>query len=155
MRIHSDFLEASDLRLAARVAGIGFTRFEEKGSRTRDHAFDVIMTGSSPRRQNCRRSDGDYAATWDEWGVFLSLLFFLDPRALAGSKKNPAYASGAHFDWATGGRYRVGSGFDLAGSHKLHRWEFSGDCVTGAYAVHECQCGAVRRMTFDFDAISA
>jgi hypothetical protein len=134
MRMHSDFIEDLDVRKAARAAGVDFTRFDLKGSRTRDHAFDVILTGSSSRRQN---GGSDYAATWDEWGVFLGTLFALDPRMVT-----TPYESGAHFDWSTGGQYRDGASPDR---HKNHKWEWFGSSATGNYHAHECQCGAIRR----------
>lgn len=150
MKLHSDFLEASDLRLAARHAGVRFTTFEERGSRSRAARFDVILSGSSSRNQNFSRGSGNKAATWDEWGVFLAILFFLDPRMVS----TDHYSSGEHFDWATAGRYRLGSGFSLADQHRNHRWEYSGEAVTGAYSVHACTgCNAVRRFAFDFEAI--
>ena len=137
MRIHSDFVETVDLQKAAHRADVGFTRLGLHGSRTRDHAFDVILTGSSSRNQNMGGSDK--AATWDEWGIFLGTLFALDPHAVA----KGAYESGAHFDWATGGRYRDGV---LRGTdHKNHKWGWTGSSAGGNYHCHECNCGAIRR----------
>ena len=137
MRIHSDFIEEVDVRKAARLAGVSFTRFGLHGSRKRDHAFDVILTGSSPRRQNSNDCP-DFAATWDEWGAFLGHLFGLDPHAVT-----PYYESGEHFDWATGGQYRGGV---LPDRHKSHRWQYAGSSPTDSYHVSECQCGAIRRV---------
>ena len=136
MRIHSDFIEQIDVQKAAHLADVAFTRFSLKGSRTRDHAFDVILTGNSPRRQN---QGEDMAATWDQWGVFLQTLFTLDPKAVT-----PYYESAEHFAWATGNRY---ADFDLADDHvKGHNWDYSGESVTGSYHVSECRnCGAIRR----------
>jgi len=136
MRIHSDFIEDLDVRKAARRASVDFTRFDLKGSRSRDHAFDVILTGSSSRNQNM--GGPDKAATWDEWGIFLGTLFALDPAMVT-----PYYESADHFDWATGGRYRDGV---LRGeAHQNHKWEWTGSSAGGNYFVHECQCGAIRR----------
>jgi len=137
MRIHSDFLEEADVRKAARLAGVRFTRFGLHGSRKRRDggAFDVILTGSSPRRQN---GGSDYAATWDEWLVFLGTLYSLDPKMVT-----PYYEDADHFHWSTGNRFH---GFTLADQHVAgHRWEWAGDTATGSYAVHECKCGAIRR----------
>ena len=136
MRIHSDSIDALEIRKAARLAGVGFTRFDLKGSRTRKAAFDIILTGNSPRRQN---GGDDMAATWDQWGHFLNTLFTLDADMVT-----PYYANAEHFHWATGGRYA--GGFDLADDHvKGHKWQFSGDSAGGGYMVHECPCGAIRR----------
>lgn len=135
MRIHSNFIETDDIRKAARLAGVSFTRFGLHGSRKREAAFDVILSGSSPRRQN---QGEDMAATWDEWGHFLGTLFALDPHMVT-----PYYADAEHFHWMTGGRFQD---FDLSTQHAAgHRWERNGDSVTGSYHVSECKCGAVQR----------
>jgi hypothetical protein len=137
MRIHSDHLDELEIRKAARLAGVSFTRFSLHGSRSRAAGFDVILTGSSPRRQN---QGEDYAATWDEWGVFLNALFAIDEHAIAG---RGGYESAEHFHWSTGGRYRD---FDIADQHRAgHRWQWAGDSATGSYHMSECGCGAVRR----------
>lgn len=143
MRFHTDRITTADLYRAAERAGVGFTRLEEHGSRKRDHAFDFILTGSSPRRQNTRGMTDDHAATWDEWGIFLNDLFAVDPNAWTES-----YHSAEHFIWATGNRYL---GFGRLDQHINHKWEFSGRSATGAYMVHECACGAIRRFTDDFE----
>jgi hypothetical protein len=135
MRIHSDHLDAREVQKAATLAGVGFTRFSLHGSRSRAGAFDVILTGASPRNQN---GGSDKAATWDQWGVFLSTLFAVDPKMVT-----PYYADAEHFHWSTGNRYAE---FNLADDHvKGHKWEFSGDSAGGGYMVHECACGAIRR----------
>ena len=138
MHIHSDFLEPTDFRRARRAAGVGFTRFDVKGSRSRDRRFDVILTGSSPRNQNM--GGEDKAATWDEWGVFLGVLFDIDPAAHCGKH---SYQSGPHFHWATGNRYAAP--LPAVVRHRQHKWEWTGRNVTGSYTVNECQCGALMR----------
>jgi len=138
MRIHSDSIESLEVRKAARLAGVQFTRFSLHGSRSREAAFDVILTGSSPRNQNFSRGDADKAATWDEWGHFLGTLFALDPAMVT-----PYYSCADDFHWQTGARFHD---FDLSTQHAAgHRWCYSGDSVTGSYSVHECKCGAIRR----------
>lgn len=135
MRIYSNFLERSDVRKAARIAGVTFTRFDLTAARKRDQRFDVILSGDSPRRQN---GGEDMAATWDQWGHFLSIVFSVDEHAIAGH-----YENAEHFHWMTGGRFRD---FDRADDHvKGHRWGRSDECVTGAYHVAECPCGATQR----------
>lgn len=136
MRIHSNTLDALEIRKAARLAGVTFSRFDLKGSRKREAAFDVILSGASPRRQN---GGEDFAATWDQWGHFLGTLFAVDPAMVT-----PYYESAEHFHWSTGNRY---VSFDRADDHvKGHNWEWSGFTVTGSYHVSECRnCGAVRR----------
>lgn len=149
MRIHSDSISELEVRKAARIAGVNFTSLSLHGSRRRDHAFNVILTGSSPRNQN---GGPDKAATWDEWGVFLSRLFALDPAMFT-----PYYGSEDEFHWVTNGRFRGNvTGADFTHGH-THKWEFSGETLTGAYWVHECGgrngCGALMRRG-DFAAIS-
>ena len=136
MRIHSDSIEELDVRKAANLAGVSFTRFRLHGSRKRAGAFDVILTGSSPRRQN---GGGDHAATWDEWGHFLNTLFTLDPDMVT-----PYYENAEHFHWVTANRFR--GGFDLAEQHTAgHKWDWQGSSVAGTYSVASCKCGAINR----------
>lgn len=139
MKIHSDHLDILEVRKAATVAGVDFTRLGHKGSRSREFAFDVILTGSSPRRQN---GGEDPAATWDEWGIFLAALFTVDPDMVT-----TYYESAEHFHWSTGGRFLPGN---LRPSTQCtrragHKWEWTGQAMTGSYSVHECSCGAIRR----------
>jgi hypothetical protein len=136
MKIHSDALDELEIRKAARRAGVYFTKFEIGNSRSREQRFDIILTGSSPRRQNF---GDDMAATWDEWGIFLGILFDLDPQA-----HSERYESLDHFTWATGGRYADGSLTPLL-QHATHRWQHSDVVVTNTYYVSECKCGAIRR----------
>jgi choline dehydrogenase-like flavoprotein len=135
MRIHSDTLDGLELRKAANLAGVNFTRLSLHGSRKREAAFDVILTGDSPRRQN---GGEDMAATWDQWGIFLGALFATDADMVT-----PYYANAEHFHWVTGDRFK---NFDRAEDHvKGHKWRFAGDSVSGSYSVQECQCGAINR----------
>jgi hypothetical protein len=155
MRIHSDSISDLEIRKAARIAGVQFTRFGLHGSRSHEQAFDVILTGSSTRHQN---GGPDKAATWDEWGIFLGTLFNLDAAMVCGTVKRPIYASAEHFHWSTGGRYAgTPTAADFARAHN-HKWEFTGESMTGTYWVHECGgrngCGAVRRFG-DWEAVSA
>jgi hypothetical protein len=82
MRIHTDHLSESDIYTAARFARVDVVKLEAHGSRKRDHAFDVKLEGESRRAPNGGASGKGYAtgkaATWDQWGVFLSVLFDLD-----------------------------------------------------------------------------
>jgi len=136
MRIHSSALSTLEIRKAATVAGVGFSRLSEHGSRKRNGAWDVILHGDSPRNQN---GGDEKAATWDQWGMFLNTLFDLDPVMVT-----PYYADAEHFHWSTGNRY---VNFDRADDHrKGHKWEWAGDSAGGGYMVHECRCGAIRRM---------
>jgi len=142
MKIHSDSIESLDIRKAARFAAVGFTRFDLAGSRSREQAFDILLTGDSGRRQN---GGQDEAASWDQWGIFLGHLYRLDPNL-----KTPYYGSDEHFVWATGGRFTPD--FTAVDCHRQHKWGFGLQSVTGAYSVAECEgntrhegCGAVQR----------
>jgi hypothetical protein len=152
MRIHSNSLDSLEIRKAAGIAGVNFTRFSLHGSRSHEAAFDVILTGSSTRHQN---GGPDKAATWDEWGCFLGTLYRVDPEM-----KTPYYSGADEFHWKTNGRFAAPDmhGSDFARGHQ-HRWEFSGQAATGAYTVHECSrgrtaCFAVQRFG-DWSRVSA
>lgn len=144
MRIHSNSLDSLEIRKAARIADVAFTRFDLKGSRSHEGAFDLILTGASSRHQN---GGPDKAATWDQWGIFLGTLFSVDAEMLCGNLKRPIYADVDHFNWVTAGRFREITPADYVVGHN-HRWEFTGEAVTGAYSVHACKsndCLAVQR----------
>lgn len=146
MRIHTDKLTRADMLEAIKSAGVDFIRLEERGSRTRARAFDFILTGSG--RHGTQGSYGDMtdrapkSGTWDEWGIVLGELFRRDPAAVVPH----VYDSGEHFRWATGGRFDT---LTPAAQHIRHRWQYDGRCVTGAYYVSTCACGAVRRWMAD------
>jgi hypothetical protein len=131
MKIHTN-LDRDQLTAAARTAGVRFERFEQSGSRTHPRKFDVLLSGSSGRRANF---GGDFeAASWDEWGIFLNLIFRADPDARAGEY----YQAREHFRWATGHRFDT---LTPADQHRNHRWR-SHPTLPGQQG---CRCGAVRR----------
>lgn len=136
MRIHSDILTHADIYQATRAAGMTgvYTEREtDHGSRSRDHAFDVTLRGTSSRRPNWgtgdRGTDDGYAATWDEWGMFIESLFQADENAIIGM-----YSSYYAFQAYTGYRF---DDLTADAQHKSHNFNYSID--TGC---HECQCGA-------------
>ena len=81
MKIHSDILEHGHLvaTLPARV----YAKPLRCGSRKRDHGFIVYLEGSSPRRSQHDRDA--YAATWDEWGIWIAALYDIDTEAIIGT----------------------------------------------------------------------
>lgn len=91
MKIHTDSLEWRHLYMA--LGNIGAVpicgEFVERGSRSRARAFDarlyVIDQDALHRRRpnNNHAPNGRevFAATWDEWGVWIARLFALDPTA--------------------------------------------------------------------------
>ena len=83
MRIHTNTLTAEDIYDAARAAGAVVETCFRHGSRTHDHAYELKLTGNSRQRPNGGSYGADrdayaYAATWDQWGVVLGLLFDID-----------------------------------------------------------------------------
>lgn len=112
MRIHTSATEA-DLETAADLAGVNFVRVAEHGSRTRERAFEVILSGSSSQTI---QGGGRKAATWDEWGVFLAYLYGIDPDLCCW-----AYNSVHGFNTLTGGRFVNGWPNDAHGDHS---WEW-------------------------------
>lgn len=138
MKIHYNNLSARDFYNAAQKAGVDFERFDDKGSKSHKSAYDVILSGSSNRRPNSGKygASDSFAATWDEWGVFLAELYFKDPSVKAGD----AYMNQDHFNWSTGYRYT-----EAFTEHKNHKWFSNGESVTGSYYVSYCDCGASRR----------
>lgn len=102
MRIHTNTLTASDIYAAANKAGAVVATFSGHGSRSRARAFDVKLEGSSRRRPNGGASGAGtgYAATWDQWGMFLAELFAKD-----GSMFTPYDKSAEYFADRTADRF--------------------------------------------------
>ena len=158
---------ARTARPRLRIADPGFGAFSEHASRTHARAFEIQLSGDSSRGPNSGQfgaGDDRKAATWDQWGTFLSALFEVDPAARVGGAKSPIYIDRDHFHWSTGGRY-LGTPDDNGvrrvdaptgtfltagkGYHRQHKWTSGGSSVTGAYYVSECACGAiVRRVAY-------
>lgn len=86
MRIHTNENTMSNIMSAARMARVSLDVLESHNSKTHDAAFEVILSGASRRRQNTGKSsrEREFAATWDQWGVFLAFLFHIDPDMRAG-----------------------------------------------------------------------
>lgn len=155
MRIHTDNLTTGDLMDAAKIARVEID-WTSHGSRSRDHAFEVRLTGESRRRPNSGQYGATrdaYAATWDQWGVFLAELFQRDATATIPS----AYRDGEAFANHTGDRSGApevvmtadgyAEEFKSYGwpedAHGDHRWEHAGrgreqSCTSAR------QCGAGR-----------
>lgn len=143
MKIHSDVLEITDLWDAARAAGprgAVLVEATRRGSRKRSHGFDVHLTGTSTRRPNNRgawQEWDNYAATWDEWGMFLAYLFEIDPNAIVPgvyeSKEDFQYKTDWRFDGLTPEQQHGGAG---------HRWEFYS---VGVFSCKDENCGAFMR----------
>lgn len=136
MRIYTDTLTADDVTAAATSRGMRrvVATLEPRGARKRARAFDVHLTGTSSRRPNDGHGNGShagYAATWDEWGMFLATLYEADPDMIA----HP-YTGAAHFHAATCGRFAtLTAPYQHGGGG--HRWQY-----VEALERHVCDCGA-------------
>lgn len=154
MRIHSDHITTGDIYTAARFARVDVVDLAEHGSRKRDHAFNVKLEGESRRRPNGGASGRDYAsgyaATWDQWGVFLAILFDIDPgmwtpyddgrdafrRRTFGRFEAPALGKGVSTNHnVVNGRgtddtsvtvHRLGSAYWPADAHGDHTFRYAG-----------------------------
>ncbi|QAU07325.1 hypothetical protein SEA_NOSILAM_84 [Gordonia phage NosilaM] len=126
------------------VTPLHFERCSTHGSRTHSRAFDVMLSGDATNHHNtgCYGAGNDYAATWDQWGLFLSELFARDEYI----RIPQIYHDAEHFHWATGDRYRREI-WTPAQYHRRHGWTFSGESVTGAYTVSECRADACAAIT--------
>lgn len=116
MRIHSDILTQHDLTIASNLAGTWHIRRTNHNSRKRAAAFDVALSGSSPSRAQADREQ--YAASWDEWGMYLAALYRRDPKMVT-----PYYADADDFHFQTHNRFRE---FDRSEHHNRHNWEHAG-----------------------------
>lgn len=147
MRIHTDTLTRRDIFDAAVIARVDLATFTSHGSRSRHHAYTIKLEGESRRRPNGGASGAGsgYAATWDQWGVFLGVLFDRDP-----SMVTPYYADADAFHWQTADRfadrsadvdYATGPVFWPSDAHGDHRFDFSGTPFQ-----QECtRCSAIKR----------
>lgn len=148
MKIHTS-LTSAEMYALTRGLPVSYHDLSGHGSRTAPRAFNVRLTGTGGLSNTGLYGAGDYSgATWDEWGAYFGRLYLADPAAVCGgSAARPVYAVAEDFHWQTGGRFK--SGEMPADTHPRHRWNYSGNSVTGSYAVHECgKCSAVtRRLT--------
>ena len=149
MRIHADNLTMLQVYAAAKVARAEL-EITFHGSRKRDHAFEVKLTGESRRRPNFHDGSDVYAATWDQWGVFLAELFAADS-----TLTTQYYVDAEAYANATADRFgapevKMGadgyySEFEAYGwpedAHGDHRFEFQG--TPGSTSC--TKCSAVRR----------
>lgn len=118
MRIHSDILCTGDFYDAARAAGVTNNHVSMHNSRSRDRAFDFSLRGDSARYPMGGDDGSGKAATWDQWGIFLSVLFARDPKATI----TKVYDGIAEFERKTFHRFSEGDvPVDMHGDHK---WEF-------------------------------
>ena len=91
MKIHSDILTPRTISeavpegcyLAEVYSGRagGFFDIVPEGSRKRERAYSVRLSGSGKRPMV---NLPDKSATWDEWGIFIAALYEIDPHAIVG-----------------------------------------------------------------------
>jgi hypothetical protein len=138
MRIHTDENTWSNIYAAARAARVRVEGRSFKSS-IRESGFDIHLTGESRRRPNRRVSSDEFAATWDQWGVFLGHLFNIDPNMVCGTPKRPVYRSEADFEDKTARRFVAGQW--PTDTHGDHTFRYS-----GVPCEQSCtKCSAVQR----------
>ncbi len=140
MRIHTDKMTAVRQHIYQATGALPgvYAEVSEHGSRSRRGALELRLTGNGTRRPNSGRwgaepYGGEYAATWDEWGVVIAAVYAADPDAIWGSAKRPVYAGADDFHWQTGERFahvalilEVGDYVLLMpeDTHAVHMWDY-------------------------------
>ena len=122
MRLHTNTLTYGNIVDAA-LAAKTVWKIEEHGSRSHARSFDVSLRGDSRRHAmfawKTDHIGGEYAATWDQWGVFFAYLYRIDPYMEAGgTRKRRQYADNTDFQMQTFARFReAGFPADYHGDH--------------------------------------
>ena len=119
MRIHADHLNSGNLYTAARAARVDMELTFHK-SRSRGAAFNVTLSGESNRRPNRDHASDEFAATWDQWGVFLGHLFNIDENMFV-----LGYDGAEDFHYKTHNRFTDPGKFPHD-SHGDHTFRFDG-----------------------------
>lgn len=154
MRLHTDLILERHIRDAAkRWAGVGIIRLDRHGSRKRDHAYEVQLSGNGVTG-GMHGNHGYRMATWDEWGMVLAALYRIDTELIAGPYPHNHEGEYESFDWSTGDRYQW---LTPAQQHLRHRFDTVRIVHTyglipgmvGCYQEQECRCAAVRRFVLD------
>jgi len=142
----TQFIGLGALYRAADNASMHVTNAKQHGSRYADIARVIEFNGSggairSTRRPNWGYVTDEYAATWDQWGLLLSDLFYLDPKMKVGGYKHPYYRNADDFHFQTGDRFKRRFRVeDLPDFHGDHSWQI------GVPHEQTCRkCSAVKR----------
>jgi hypothetical protein len=101
--MHFDNVKERDLREAFSEADLPHASLTVKGehsSRSHRTAFEVRLTGDGTQNRRRTQDNEDFAATYDEWGAFISRLYDRDVTAKIGP-----YESRADFHQRTCNRY--------------------------------------------------
>lgn len=128
MKVRSNIITRATIGTAvANVPGVTFTDTESREGwyepirefKPRDYAygFEFFLTGTS-RYGNQRSGGREKAATWDEWGIVIDALYFVDPSARIG-----CYESRSDFIEKTAAeRHRIAQWHDPKGYQaRTHR----------------------------------
>lgn len=109
MRIHSDIIIGHEFYDSALIipGGDVAAEYTRHGSRSRDHAFEVSLTGHGERHTRTKAGNEGKAATWDDWGFFIAALFEIDPNAFWGSASYQTYEGARHFHILTCDRFNL------------------------------------------------
>jgi hypothetical protein len=170
MRLHTNLTHRDLYGITHGIDGV-WPEFTEHGSRKRERAFEFHLVADQRkgrRRGNSGRyGAGDYAATWDEWGMVFARLFALDPEMDC-----YAYHGIEDFHWKTGQRFSAFGVLLHRGDdrwefrnpadlfltpHDQHRWNWdqagseleTDDHERATIHVSWCKCGAIRRYVYE------
>ena len=106
MKIHTDKLTREDL-YAHLPVGVGLD-LVPVGSRKRGQGFVVSLSylgqggrgsGRRPKNSGCAGSPRTFAASWDEWGIWMAALYEIDPDAIIGTYKDRGDFYGTTAKW--------------------------------------------------------
>lgn len=160
MKIHLNIEDrVKTLNDAREAAGVWHERCKASGSRTHLAKYDIILSGESGRQMNSGRygpapCGSTEAATWDQWGIYLAVIFEADPTA-----KTDYYADAEDFHRQTGGRFDRepnGGPFDAervlsreSPDYKItaHRWtpDFENNRPLSGYFTLRCEGHSVKK----------
>lgn len=125
MRIHFNTNSEDTLRAlhsAQEASGVTFEKMERHASRSARLAYEVILSGDSTHRINSSEFGREFAASWDQWGIFMAVIYEADPYATSW-----AYGSAQDFHHKTA--FRFGSGGvtsmnDPEYRRTSHKWSY-------------------------------
>ena len=96
MKVRSNIITRATVGTAVRDAGVTFIDtnardgwyepIREFKPKAYEYGFEFFLTGSSPyaAAHQSDQGGGEKAATWDEWGLVIDRLYFVDPHAQIG-----------------------------------------------------------------------
>ncbi len=127
MRIHFHVNNQDTLKAisnAQKTSSVTLEKCSKHGSRSHRLAYEIVLSGESPHKSGSAEFAQEQAATWDQWGIFLAVLYSVDPYA-----KSWAYSDATDFHHKTGYRFDEG-GVDGRNHPEYrrtsHKWEGNG-----------------------------